>query len=89
MEMVRVKGRGHPSRWRPWIRQRGRRVRRRLGLPAFGGRAWLLAILVFLGLTYFSVTILTDFFAQLGRYSPLYYEPKDFQRGPQMREEKR
>jgi hypothetical protein len=50
---------------------------RRLGLPRVSGRSALLIFLLFVGLAYLSVTVLTEFFATLGRYTPQYYEPKD------------
>lgn len=66
-----------PSGWRVQIRRQGRRMWRRLGLPRVSGRSALLIFLLFVGLAYLSVTVLTDFFATLGRYTPQYYEPKD------------
>lgn len=63
-----------------WIRQTGRRIRRRLGLPPVGWRTTLLALLAFIGLAYVSVTVLADFFTKLGQHAPQYYEPKDFER---------
>lgn len=67
--------------WRLGIRRTGRQVRRRLGLPRFSARAWLLAILVLLALLYVGTTVMTDFLIRLGQYeSPPHYEPKDFSR---------
>lgn len=62
------------------IRRIGRRIRRRLGLPALRRRAALWILLVFIGVVYVSVTVLADFFVHLNRYAPQYHEPKDFQR---------
>lgn len=67
-------------RWRLWISRAGRRIRRRLGLPAFSRRAALLIVLTIIGLAYVSVTFLADFFTTLAGYAPQYYEPKDSQR---------
>lgn len=58
----------------------GRRMRRRLGLPAWSRRTWLLAILVFLGFVVVGTTVVADFLMKLAQYAPQYYEPKDFQR---------
>lgn len=63
--------------------RRRRRLRRRLGLPAFRPRTWLLIIFIFLGAAYVSVTVLADFFVKLGEYSSQYYEPKDSPREEQ------
>ena len=65
------------KRWRSRI---GRHLRRWLGLPVLSLRTTLLIFLLFMGLAYLSVTVLTDFFATLDRYAPRYYEPKDFAR---------
>ncbi len=67
-------------RWGFWIRRYGRRLRRRLGLPALSRRTALLILLFFLGLIWVAVTLMADFFMKTGRYGPRYYEPKDFQR---------
>lgn len=67
--------------WRRGIRRTGRQIRRRLGLPRFSARTWLLAILLLLGLLYVGTTVMTDFLIRLGQYeSPQHYEPKDFSR---------
>lgn len=58
----------------------GRRIRRRLGLPALRRRTALLILLIFVGVAYVSVTFLADFLTTLDRYAPRYYEPKDFER---------
>lgn len=55
-------------------------MRRRLGLPPFGRRTWLLALLVFLALIYVGTTVMSDFMTKLVQYEPQYYEPKDFPR---------
>lgn len=70
--------------WR--VRKKGRRIRRYLGLPILSRRAWLLVVLVFLGLVYVGVTVVGDFVMTIGRYAPQYYEPKDVQREDGRRE---
>ena len=67
-------------RWRLRIRRFGRRIRRRLGLPAFSRRTTLALILLLIGLAFVAVTIVADFFMKTAQYSPQYYEPKDIQR---------
>lgn len=67
-------------KWGRWIRRFGRRLRRRLGLPALSRRTALLIFLIFISLVYVGVTLVADFFMKMGRYGPQSYEPKDFQR---------
>lgn len=67
-------------RWQLRIRRRLRRLRRRLGLPAFSGRTWLLTMLAFVGLVYLGVTVVADFVMKIRQYAPQWYEPRDFQR---------
>ncbi len=59
----------------------GRRLLRRLGIPAVSRRAWLLVALIFAGLVYVGATLVPDVVTWLGAYGPREYEPKDFRRG--------
>jgi hypothetical protein len=59
----------------------GRRLRRRLGLPALSTRAWLLVVLGLLAGVYAGTALVGEFVVRLLGYTPpVYYEPKDIQR---------
>lgn len=68
------------------LRRLTRRLRGVVGLPPVSKRAWLMVVLLFLGLVV-AVVVLTDFALKSGRYAPQYYEPKDFQREEQVERE--
>lgn len=68
------------------LRKKGRRLRRRLGLPVLSRRAWLFVVLAFLGLVYVAVTVVGEFVVKTTQYAPELYELKDLRKEDVRRE---
>jgi len=64
-----------------WLRHRMLLLRMRLGLPAaLSCRTVLLIIVALMGVVYVSMLVWNEFTTKVERYTPQYYEPKDFER---------